>query len=95
MNETKETKKKKGGKRSSLVNENHIAQVVSEWTKIPLQRLAETEVSDKAFTYGYICEDRPAKQSIPKEARTSTLSETNSYEGVKDHMARENILLEP
>ena len=39
----KEEKKSRRGKRNVRVNENEVAQVVSDWTKIPLQRLAETE----------------------------------------------------
>ncbi|MBQ8184947.1 MAG: ATP-dependent Clp protease ATP-binding subunit [Lachnospiraceae bacterium] len=39
----KEEKKKSRAKKSVRVEENQVAQVVSDWTKIPLQRLAETE----------------------------------------------------
>ncbi|MCI8853566.1 MAG: ATP-dependent Clp protease ATP-binding subunit [Lachnospiraceae bacterium] len=39
----REEKKRAQGKRTVRVDENQVTQVVSEWTKIPLQRLAETE----------------------------------------------------
>ncbi len=39
----REEKNRAQGKRTVRVDENQVTQVVSEWTKIPLQRLAETE----------------------------------------------------
>ncbi len=42
--EIEKEKKKQGRRKQTIrVEENDIAQVVSDWTKIPLQRLAETE----------------------------------------------------
>lgn len=39
----KEKKKSRRGKKAAQVGENEIAAIVSDWTKIPVQRLAEAE----------------------------------------------------